>query len=422
MKKSILTCFVLLALAFQSQGQTLDEIKAKAEQGDALSQAILGQSYRRGELGLAVDNVQARKWIDKSVAQNNPLGLGNKSALDNDKSFDKKALDAGLLDLANAGNAWCQRMIGIYFDNGDGGLTKDPSEAVKWYRKAADQGYVDGQLRLAGCYFEGTGVEKDPVEAAKWFRKAADQGNAGAQSIIGSLFLEGIGVEKDPAEAVKWCRKAADQGRAEAQAHLGDSYCNGTGVEKDPAEAVKWYRKAADQGHAGAQYILGIALTNGEGVPKDPVEAVKWLNKAVASGDKAVAEKANGALRSPELIVIAIKQKSAEAAEAIAKTVKDEDPEKYGGPKTLVVIRLALGGGSSDVSSDVALMVGGSMDIHVKEIKRGEPLTSLISAKIPTGTKVYPIRLVISDEVGSQDFYFYKDEFGEWGAVKKQAN
>lgn len=31
-------------------------------------------------------------------------------------------------------------------------------EAVKWYRKAAEQGYAGAQFELAGCYAEGKGV------------------------------------------------------------------------------------------------------------------------------------------------------------------------------------------------------------------------------------------------------------------------
>ena len=36
-----------------------------------------------------------------------------------------------------------------------------------------------GLRRLSGMYYKGEGVEKNEKEALKWCRKAAEQGNAG---------------------------------------------------------------------------------------------------------------------------------------------------------------------------------------------------------------------------------------------------
>jgi TPR repeat protein len=61
------------------------------------------------------------------------------------------------------------------YQNGQG-IPKDDAEAIKWYRKAADQGYAEAQTYLGTMYQDGQGVPKDDVEAVKWYRKAADQG------------------------------------------------------------------------------------------------------------------------------------------------------------------------------------------------------------------------------------------------------
>ena len=58
--------------------------------------------------------------------------------------------------------------------------------------------------------------------AVKWYRKAAEQGSAKAQYNLGVMYAEGTGVLKNDAKAVKWYRKAADQGDATAQLHLGE--------------------------------------------------------------------------------------------------------------------------------------------------------------------------------------------------------
>ena len=58
---------------------------------------------------------------------------------------------------------------------------RNGSEAVKWYRMAAEQGYTSGQMVLGLCYVLGRGVTKNREEAIRWFRKAADQGNEPAK-------------------------------------------------------------------------------------------------------------------------------------------------------------------------------------------------------------------------------------------------
>ena len=55
------------------------------------------------------------------------------------------------------------------------GVAKDYAEAVKWYRKAADQDCVAAQYHLGVAYDHGWGVANDDVEAVKWYRKAAQQ-------------------------------------------------------------------------------------------------------------------------------------------------------------------------------------------------------------------------------------------------------
>jgi uncharacterized protein len=52
-------------------------------------------------------------------------------------------------------------------------VPQDDAEAVKWYRKAADQGDAFAQLNLANMYDNGQGVPQDDVQALKWFNLAA---------------------------------------------------------------------------------------------------------------------------------------------------------------------------------------------------------------------------------------------------------
>jgi len=50
----------------------------------------------------------------------------------------------------------------------------DFTNAVLWYRRAANQGEVSAQLSLAGCLMSGRGTTRNPAEAARVLRLAAD--------------------------------------------------------------------------------------------------------------------------------------------------------------------------------------------------------------------------------------------------------
>jgi len=53
-------------------------------------------------------------------------------------------------------------------------------------------------------YREGRSVPQDYAEAVKWYRKSAEQGNAPAQACLGESYSSGQGVPKDYVEAYKW--------------------------------------------------------------------------------------------------------------------------------------------------------------------------------------------------------------------------
>ena len=60
-------------------------------------------------------------------------------------------------------------------------MTKDDAEAVKWFRKGAEQNYARAQAALGVRYAKGEGVAKNKVEAYKWWLLAAGQGNDDAK-------------------------------------------------------------------------------------------------------------------------------------------------------------------------------------------------------------------------------------------------
>src|ERR1019366_2500857 len=68
------------------------------------------------------------------------------------------------------------------------GVAQDYAQAVKWYRKAADQGNVEAQIPLATSYSFGWGVPQDSAQALMWYRRAADQDDIRAEIFLATAY------------------------------------------------------------------------------------------------------------------------------------------------------------------------------------------------------------------------------------------
>lgn len=122
---------------------------------------------------------------------------------------------------------------------------------ILMYRRAAEMGDPQGMYSLGICYEYGEGgLTKDEMKAVEWCQKAAEAGDAEAMSDLGCAYEWGEGgLTRDEAKAVEWYQKAAEAGSARGMKNLGGCYEYGTGgLTKDEAKAMEWYRKAAEAG------------------------------------------------------------------------------------------------------------------------------------------------------------------------------
>src|SRR4051812_6086128 len=62
---------------------------------------------------------------------------------------------------------------------------QDYSTAYSEWKADAAQGKAEAQYNLGMLYLKGLGTPKDPEEAFRWLRLAADQGQAEAQFQVG---------------------------------------------------------------------------------------------------------------------------------------------------------------------------------------------------------------------------------------------
>ena len=62
-------------------------------------------------------------------------------------------------------------------------MAENYSEAIKWYRKAAENGMADAQYSMALHY----AYEENVVETLKWLKKAAAQGHQDAIELLNEI-------------------------------------------------------------------------------------------------------------------------------------------------------------------------------------------------------------------------------------------
>jgi uncharacterized protein len=187
---------------------------------------------------------------------------------------------SALIAKAESGNPEAQLELGQTFSERKTleGLT----QAVYWFRKAAEQGYADAEMRLAGAYGAGEGVSRDNNFALYWLMKAAEDGQATAQWVLGALYRDGREVERNEEKAFDLFLRAAKQGDVDSQFSVAQMYEEGDVVPQNYVRAVNWYKKASehvpDRGGAGqARNNLGFLYSDGTGVPQDFVTAYMYF-------------------------------------------------------------------------------------------------------------------------------------------------
>jgi uncharacterized protein len=198
-----------LATILHLPALTADDWQAlfsEADSGNAEAQYWLGRIYDAGRL-LPKDAEKSVHWYQRSAEQGYAsaeyflcLMQGNREELENERCMWRAA---------EKGVAEAQFWIGVAYDQQLWFGIRDKQEAFKWFKQAAEQGYVEAEAELGRCYEDGDGTDQDYVLAAQWYRKAAEHvpnlGGAGqGRNNLGNLYMEGLGVPKDYVQAYKW--------------------------------------------------------------------------------------------------------------------------------------------------------------------------------------------------------------------------
>jgi len=335
----------------------LVELQRKAQQGNLDAQYALAMKYLNGD-GVVADVAVALKWLRKSVDGGHlraeyQLGLLYRDGIGVPKDLElalrwlRVAAGSGLAEAqtaydelnraqlvrefevlraaAKGGDAAAQYALGRHYLTGKAPLALNPTQALVWLTRAAEQQHADAQFDVGMFYKDGTSAPRDLVRAKQWLGKAAAQGHvkakvalqdiirdetgaaAGAEKTfkssetlpayraavngdvnaqfeLGLMYIHGDAVLKDSTRGVEWLHRAAEQDHIGAQLRLADMYLRGVELQQDAAEAFRWYLRAARRGDAQAQYMLGNLYRAGSGVRENFTEARRWYAAAAKQG------------------------------------------------------------------------------------------------------------------------------------------
>ncbi len=218
---------ILDVIAEQEREEQPDTWRPKAEAGDPEAQYKLADLYLRG-IGIEQNDSEGLYWLGESARRKYGKALFH---------------------------------LGIVFDLGYYGVTKDHERAVSYFEAAALLGITQAAIWRAKF-----GPQAD---ANYWLMMAAEQGDTSAQYEVGENYYFGRGGPQSYQEAGKWFKRAAKEGHPDSIYFLAMMYRFGRSYPQDYKMAFVLFASAAEKGHKDARFELGRSYAQGQGTKRD---------------------------------------------------------------------------------------------------------------------------------------------------------
>jgi TPR repeat protein len=172
------------------QGSGVDENK---EAGEIFMRRAAEAGHGRASFNLA-----------QIITAKRPTWAGFKEAL----PFYAKAAETGVADAHYA-------LFNIYSE-ARGVTVNDEEKALVHLRAAAERGLDTAQVELGSWLANRTGEDADARQAFSWFARAASQGNVLAQNRLARMYAAGYGVQQSDVMAGAWHVLARRAGLADS--------------------------------------------------------------------------------------------------------------------------------------------------------------------------------------------------------------
>lgn len=243
-------------LAREKEAARIEELRKKAEAGDAEAQSSMGDYYANlnsKELQTREDDLEAMRWYEKAALQ---------------------------------GDSPSMYVLGDFFYLEGRTVDKDMDQALYWLKKSAALNNPQAEMVLGYLYEQGKDVEKDWAKARYWYQRAVDH-----QWPMAKFGLERVG-GADGA-GLRRAEVDSDEDLAKVETGKGDYYADPNGGHFDAELAKQWYASAAKRGSVEAMAKLGDVFDSDcGGVLNDPSEdepnckqALYWYTQAAVNGN-----------------------------------------------------------------------------------------------------------------------------------------
>lgn len=176
-----------LGRAYAANGQSAEAMAAwrkAADKGSSSAMVELGVAYGTGT-GVARDEPQARKLLERAAEAGNPRGVSNLAALSGAAASDP-VRGRQLLARTAETNAEAQYQLGMMYAEGIGGA-RDDSAARALFEKAAAQNHPAALERMGAFAQAGRGGSSDKEAAKGYYERAAALGDTDAKAALERL-------------------------------------------------------------------------------------------------------------------------------------------------------------------------------------------------------------------------------------------
>ena len=256
----------------------------RASAGDPEAMSFLGYLLLSGEEGMERNVASGLSWLSQAASAGDIKAASNLGWLYIKGDLIERDVTKGaqwITTAAEAGLPVAISILGDLFLEGNG-VPKDSIAADSLYREAFERGLADAGYKLAalnartyslldadaqveqGKYFYLRGA---PSEGVKLFYLAAEQGNSDALALLGDAYTRGFGVPYDYDLSLKYYVEAALAGNPSAQFVVGelleifpDALQKFDSYGELPSSPSYWYDKAAAVGVSDADIAYRLLL------------------------------------------------------------------------------------------------------------------------------------------------------------------
>lgn len=251
-----------MGLSLNISASSLKEIEAACDAGYGKACLDLGNMYNEGTNGVVVDGVKAMALFTKSCDNNHTMG--------------------------------CSYLGDVYSYVGENGNKEAFLLALKFYKKACNNGGGMECYNVSYMLYNGQGAEQDYKASKEYAIKACDTGFAAGCLNAGNRYVKGQGAKQDYEKALYYFKRACDGNIGKACYNLANMYDDAKGTHRDTTKTIMYYEKSCElpgdelsPAEARGCGVLASLYEKGIwGFKKDTKKATELYKKACGRSDK----------------------------------------------------------------------------------------------------------------------------------------